>query len=260
MDSFVTCESCGGGVPLRATGRPRVHAFCEKPECQRACAVVKMRLSRAGKRCTPLEPPLPQHVRTVHGSNSQLIAAVAKLYVPDGAVVVDLTWGLGAFWKRFGGRRRFTLIGSDIRERAGLSMRADFRQLPYGNESVDVAVLDPPYVHDHGSHMAYARGRYGGNETGSMSHAGIMRLYQAGMAEALRVLRPGGTLWVKCQDEVQSGKQCWSHIEIRGIAGDLGLSTKDLFILVGTPRATRRHLRQQHARKTHSYLWIFERH
>ena len=114
MDSFVTCESCGGGVPLRATGRPRVHAFCEKPECQRACAVVKMRLSRAGRRCTPLEPPLPQHVRTVHGSNSQLIAAVAKLYVPDGAVVVDLTWGLGAFWKRFGGRRRFTLIGSDI--------------------------------------------------------------------------------------------------------------------------------------------------
>jgi hypothetical protein len=66
-------------------------------------------------------------------------------------------------------------------------------------------------------------------------------------------------LWVKCQDEVQSGKQCWSHIEIRGIAADLGLSAKDLFILVGTPRATRRHLRQQHARKTHSYLWIFER-
>jgi hypothetical protein len=26
MDSFVTCESCGGGVPLRATGRPRVYA------------------------------------------------------------------------------------------------------------------------------------------------------------------------------------------------------------------------------------------
>ena len=36
MDNFVTCESCGGGVPLRATGRPRV---LEKPECQRACAV-----------------------------------------------------------------------------------------------------------------------------------------------------------------------------------------------------------------------------
>jgi hypothetical protein len=78
-------------------------------------AGVKMRLSRAGKRCTPLEPPLPQHVRTVHGSNSQLIAAAAKLEA------LRARWrcrrrpdlGLGAFWKRFGGRRRFTLIGSD---------------------------------------------------------------------------------------------------------------------------------------------------
>jgi hypothetical protein len=44
---------------------------------------------------------MPNHVRTVYGNNSALIAAVARLYVPDGALVADVTWSHGVFWKRF---------------------------------------------------------------------------------------------------------------------------------------------------------------
>jgi DNA modification methylase len=79
-----------------------------------------------------------------------------------------------------------------------------------------------------------------------------MALYREGMVEALRVLRPGGTLWVKCKDENDG-----SHITIQKTALELGLEAKDLFVLATRPAPTRRHRRQKHALKTHSYLWVF---
>jgi hypothetical protein len=199
----VTCEACGGAVLLQPNGRPRVHAFCDAPTCRKAAAAARARPSRAGKRLRPLDPPLPNHVRSVHGNNADLIAAVARLYIPDDAVVADVTWGMGVFWKRFT-RRRFTLIGSDILgDRPGLKVRADFRQLPYANDSIDVVVLDPPYTHC--GHYAN-NDRYGSALTDHLNHREIMALYREGMIEAKRVLRRGGTLWVKCKDEIESGQ------------------------------------------------------
>jgi hypothetical protein len=256
---FVTCENCGKPVPLRKNGRPRVHAFCDREECRRVAARTRVALSRAGKKLRPIKPPMPNHVRTVYGDNSVLIAAVARLYVPDDAVVADVTWGFGVFWKHFKGRRRrFTLIGSDIRADAGpgVMVRADFRQLPYADASVNVVVLDPPYTHCGHYHNNH---RYGVALTDHMPHPEIMALYKAGMVEARRVLRPGGTLWVKCKDE-NDGKQHWVFEEILHIGRDeLGFQAKDRFILAPRPAPTRRHQRQRHALKTHSYLWVFRK-
>jgi hypothetical protein len=137
---------------------------------------------------------MPDHVTTVYNGNSALIAAVARLYVPADAIVADVTWGFGVFCFN-GRRRRFT--GSDIDDQPSLSMRADFRHLPYADNSVDVVVLDPPYTHcghyinDH---------RYGSHLTVHMRFPQIMEMYRVGMIEAVRVLRPGGTIWVLCHE------------------------------------------------------------
>jgi hypothetical protein len=192
-------------------------------------------------------------VRTVYGDNSALISAVARLYLPDGALVADVTWGEGVFWRRFNGRRRVTLIGSDVRPLA--EVQADFRRLPYADASVDVAALDPPYTHC-GHYLN--NHRYGSSLTDHMRHAEIMALYREGMVEARRVLRPGGTMWVKCKDE-NDHKQNWAHITLHNIALELALKPVDLFVLASRPAPTRRWRRQLHARKTHSYLWIFRR-
>jgi hypothetical protein len=200
---------------------------------------------------------MPDHVRTVYGNNSDLIAAVARLYLPDGAVVADVTWGFGVFWKRFNGRRRrFTLIGSDLLDRPGLTLRADFRRLPYADDSIDVTVLDPPYTHC--GHYINSH-RYGSHLTDGMRHPEIVALYREGMVEALRVLRPGGTLWVKCKDE-NDGKQHRTHIELFNIAiVELGLHDQDFFVLAPRTAVTRRHLQQKTAHKSHSYLWVFRK-
>ena len=63
-----------------------------------------------------------------------------------------------------------------------------------------------------------------------------MQLYCDGMAEAARVPRDGGQLWVKCKDKLASERQRWSHITIHEMAGDLGCYARDLFLLVPPAR------------------------
>jgi hypothetical protein len=258
--AFVTCQSCGGPVILSSNGRPRVHPFCNAPPCRKAAAAARMRASRAGKRLPPITPPAVAHVETVvHGSNADLIRRVARKYLASGATVADVTYGHGVFWRQLG-RSRFHLIGSDIRPMPGSSLVADFRHLPYADRSIDVAAFDPPYVHT-GPNGFWSDEWYGNHITASHSHADIMQLYRQGMTEALRILKPGGTLWVKCKDEIESGQQRRSHIEIYQIATEeLGMRDRDKFVLVPPASSpARRWHRQQHAHKNHSYLWVFER-
>lgn len=193
-----------------------------------------------------------------HDRNDAMIASVARLYIPDGAAVLDATWGKGNFWTRTD-TGRFRLVGSDLASEHA-QILADFRALPFADASFDVVVLDPPYIHAPGE-REFIEQRYRNRETTAAlgTHEAVMRLYAAGMAEAMRVLRPGGTCWVKCQDTVESHVQRWGHIVIHAAADALGFSAQDLFVVMtDTPPGGTRPA-QHHARRNHSYLWIFRK-
>ena len=64
---------------------------------------------------------------------------------------------------------------------------------------------------------------------------------------------------VKCKDEIESGRQRWSHIEVHEIARRLGMANQDLFVLTQKHDPMIQSPNQQHARKNHSYLWIFKK-
>ena len=104
--------------------------------------------------------------------------------------------------------------------------------------------------------------RYNGRQTDALaSVASIEALYRDGMAEAARVLRPGGQCWVKTKDTVATERQRWHHITVHGYALDLGWYPRDLFLLIPPSPAnvsSGRWARQIHARKVHSYLWVLE--
>jgi hypothetical protein len=184
--------------------------------------------------------PGAEAVRSVHGNNADLLAAAVRLYVATGAKVLDATWGHGVFWRRFGANKRFTLIGSDIRRLPNIAVVADLRALPFAADSFDTVVLDPPYVHTGPGHH-YLDHRYGNTATTPVhSHADIVALYAAGMREARHVLKIGGILMVKCADEIESGRQRWTHIEIHAIAREQGYRDRDLLVLVPPPIKTKR--------------------
>jgi tRNA G10 N-methylase Trm11 len=182
------------------------------------------------------------------GDNGDLFLNILSLYVPEGSVVADVTFGKGVFWKNVD-TSKYVLKASDLMD--GI----DFRSLPYEDGSIDALVLDPPYMHDGKSVHKSLQTSYQ-NHTVQGGHASVMRLYAGGIIEAARVLRKNGILIVKCQDEIESGKQRWSHVELIHLLEMFGFEVIDLFVLLQDHDPILQHKGQQHARKNHSFAIV----
>src|SRR5438128_1189454 len=70
-------------------------------------------------------------------TNDEVFPHILKLYVPTGALVADVTYGKGVFWKQVP-KESYTLRKTDLRE------GVDCRKLPYGDTTFDCVVFDPP--------------------------------------------------------------------------------------------------------------------
>jgi len=199
------------------------------------------------------------------GGNAEVFPRILFLHVPEGATVADVTYGKGVFWRKVP-RGYYKVLATDI------ATGTDCRALPYDDKSIDCVVLDPPYMEGFyrraeatragaGTHTTfrsyYSNGTEDG-ETGPKYHAAVLDMYFKSGREARRVLKRGGILIVKCQDEVSANTQHLTHVEIVNEYARTGFYAKDLFVVVrqNKPGASRI-LRQEHARKNHSYFLVF---
>lgn len=212
--------------------------------------------------------------------NSEVFPKILDLHVPKGSHIADVTFGKGVFWKSVADGS-YTVSGSDISLKKGLKVASfiklksgiDCRKLPYADTSLDCVVLDPPYMEGlyrsskenlagDGTHSAF-RVHYSNGEIttdGPKWHDAVVDVYMRAGREAFRCLRENGILIVKCQDEVSANKQRFTHIEIVTGYESLGLYAKDLFVIVRKNKAgVSRLIKQEHARKMHSYFLIFQK-
>ncbi len=281
-------RTVGGASSFAATGGGPAKSLCSEldPASQRDLK------STAMTRDKPIAEPAPRKrvaggvpstdltFSAYVGGNAELFPAILRLHVPKGSTIADVTFGKGTFWKKVPASD-YTLLASDAtaKVKSGefpftkIRGGVDLRKLPYENESLDAVVIDPPYMEglyrkasDHlaggGTHGAFRDAYSNGKETngGPKWHDAVTDMYLRGGAEAYRVLRPEGTLIVKCQDEVSANLQRLTHVEIISAYEDLGFYTKDLFILVRPNRPGVSRLKQQaHARKNHSYFLVFKK-
>jgi hypothetical protein len=201
------------------------------------------------------------------GRNSDIFAEILGLHVPAGSRVADVTWGRGTFWRRVPAGR-YEVLGTD------LQTGVDCRALPYDDGTIDCVVLDPPYMEGlfrtrsgnmagSGTHAAFRSNYSDGKATQFPAgrpkyHEAVVELYLTAAEEARRVLRNRGVFIVKCQDEVSANRQHLTHVEIINGYESMGYYCKDLFVVVRANRpGVTRLLRQEHARKNHSYFLVF---
>lgn len=216
---------------------------------------------------TQPNPTQSELVLSAHrATNADVFPHILRLHVPPPAVIADVTYGRGVFWRNVD-VDAYTVLTSD------LQTGVDCTALPYGDGCLDVLVLDPPYMEGlfrrktthmagGGSHAAF-RNRYSNGAAtvagGPKWHDAVLDLYYRASDEAQRVLKPGGTFIVKCQDEVSANRQRLTHVEIINRLAARGFYCKDLFVIVRTNRPRVSKLKRQvHARKNHSYFLVFQ--
>ncbi len=211
--------------------------------------------------------------------DAEVFASILGLHVPNGSRIADVTFGLGAFWKKIPSGR-YDIVASDLSAKNDglfsfmqIADGVDCRNLPYDDGSFDCIVLDPPYMEGlyrgeqphmagSGTHAAFRYAYSNGQTTngGPKWHEAVLDMYAKAGREAYRVLRPDGILIVKCQDEVSANKQRLTHVEIISGYESLGFYTKDLFVVVRRNRAgVTRLKKQERARKNHSYFLVFQK-
>ena len=198
------------------------------------------------------------------GGNAELFPRILELHVPDGALIADVTYGTGVFWRNVP-PGKYSVRASD------LATGVDCRKLPYADASMDCVVLDPPYMEGlfrknvtnlagAGTHASFRQKYSNGEPTqeGPKWHQAVVDLYFRAGNEARRVLKQGGVLIVKCQDEVSANRQRLTHVEIINHYDGLGFYAKDLFVVVRPNRPCVSRIKKQvHARKNHSYFLVF---
>lgn len=199
------------------------------------------------------------------GDNSELFPKILDLYVAEKSVIADVTFGTGVFWKNID-TSKYTFHPSDIK--TGI----DARKLPYADNYLDACVFDPPYMEGlyrkatthlagSGTHSSF-RNYYSDGSVEEKSefkyHDKVLDMYLSVAQEVTRVLKDKGIFIVKCQDEVSANRQKLTHVEIIYAYEKMGFYCKDLFVLVRTNKpSVSRIVKQQHARKNHSYFLVF---
>ncbi len=194
-------------------------------------------------------------VTTVVTSDQEAIKNIQRLNLRGAQFDLDPTYSKGVFWKGLQGPR----LKFDLYPQVSGVEQADACKLPLDDWSVDSIMFDPPFIAKNTTTRTpngKIEMRFGGYDTVDL----LWEFYWDALIEFRRLLRPQGFLVFKCQDVVSGGKQHWSHCEVWGMARDIGYTAKDLYIKVNRNILISPNMaHQQHARRTHSYFWVFQR-
>ena len=198
-------------------------------------------------------------VKSVYNSNYDVIKNIMSLYKID-CFDLDCTYSKGNFWKDL----PTPLNKSDIYPINDTVVEASSENLPFADGSMKSIMYDPPFVI---AGKSYKENKEGSSIIakrfeGYTNYKELQENYFNSLKELYRVCAKDGVVVMKCQDTVSGGKQHFSHVMIMNMAYQIGFYPRDMFILVNNVRINSfgtKWTKQEHARKYHSYFWVFEK-
>jgi hypothetical protein len=201
----------------------------------------------------------PSPIKSIGYDQFGILEDIMTLYCPRG-FECDPTYSIGNFYKSVIPEPIYKF---DINPQVPGVIQASADDLPLENESVNSINFDPPFLASKGPTIDHPSDgqcliirRF--SQFPTMEE--LYTFYASSMREFARVLKPHGILVFKCQDTVSGGKNYFSHIKVFEYAIQNGFVGIDLFVLLAKNRIiSGKHKNQQHARKYHSYFWVFQK-
>lgn len=193
-------------------------------------------------------------IKSVSENQDEILSNILKLIGKE-RFTLDPCYGKGHFYKNIPEPEyKFDKNGVNAPE-------GDSRSLPFSDNSINSIIFDPPFLATKGPSLEKESGNVINKQFSVYpTEKELHEFYYDSLLEFYRTLNKNGWLIIKCQDKVSSGKQYFSHIYIHNMALSLGFYPKDLFVYVKNNRIVANWQRnQQHARKFHSYFWIFQK-
>jgi len=190
-------------------------------------------------------------IKSISFDQDEILQNIVALHT--GPIQADVTFGSGCFYKKALPRSKLCF---DLAPRKPGVIAADSCHLPLKDSCLSSVMFDPPFMARTGP-GATLKARFG-EIVGTIYD--LWDFYRLAMWEMKRVLKPGGWMVFKNQDGVLSGVNNFTHVEIMNRAVAMGFKPADLFVLLAKHRMMHpAHKRQVHARKFHSYFWVFKK-
>lgn len=193
------------------------------------------------------------------GEDSDLLEKLLTFYPRKSPKrILDATINGGRFWR---GSKR-PIIGLDNEASHGPSIVADNTAMPFGDDSFDVVVYDPPHIPNQGRdkqkdfNTRFGLGHRSPKENGyTFSHT-----YPPFVKEAYRVLKPEGILLCKITDYIHHHRYQWAHIDFVQAASGVGFQACDCIIKIRKgPIIDPRWKVAYHTRRQHCYWLVFRK-
>lgn len=199
-------------------------------------------------------------IKSIAETNDEVIRSIMNLHNIE-RFDLDCTYSIGYFWRNLPD----PIHKTDLLPKTSDVLEASSDNLPFSDNSMSNIMFDPPFV--------IAGKSYKNNDDGSSIIAkrfegfenfnDLKKLYYGTIKESYRILKEKGILVFKCQDTVSSGKNHFTHNMVMNMALSVGFYPKDLIILTAKNRLNsfngKKWKKQFHARKYHSYFWVFEK-
>lgn len=198
-------------------------------------------------------------IRSISFNQEEIIDSILMLHSKNQQIDVDPTYSKGNFYK---GKINQPKYKFDLHPKYSDVVKSCASDLPLAEKSVDTIMFDPPFLATKGKSLNEKKGNIINKRFGVFENEKKLHLfYVKCLQEFFRILKPNGILIFKCQDKVSSGKQYFSHCFIKEKADEVGFYSKDLFVLLAKNRivADWQKKNQKHARKYHSYFWVFQK-
>ena len=141
--------------------------------------------------------------------------------MPQG-IELDPTYSKGNFYNKAGIDE--PLEKFDLFPQTDDTLQANANDLPHLDSSISSIMFDPPFVVGHTKQKP--SGIIGERFHGFRYIQDLWKWYSECLEEFYRILESNGTLIIKCQDTVSSGKQWFSHIYIMNEAERIGFYNK----------------------------------